>query len=146
MSENILREAFHLKISEKKSMLAARITVVIIAVMGVIIARNPDSSIFGIVSFAWAGFGASFGPIVICSLFWKRTTLPGAIAGMGVGGIMVFVWKYIIKPIGGVWGIYELLPAFLAGLITIVVVSLCTKAPSKEITDEFDKVRSGESI
>ena len=146
VSENILREAFHLKISEKKSMLAARITVVIIAVMGVIIARNPDSSIFGIVSFAWAGFGASFGPIVICSLFWKRTTLPGAIAGMGVGGIMVFVWKYIIKPIGGVWGIYELLPAFLAGLITIVVVSLCTKAPSKEITDEFDKVRSGESV
>lgn len=146
VSENILKEAFHLKISEKKSMLAARLTVVIIAVLGVFIARNPDSSIFGIVSFAWAGFGAGFGPVVICSLFWKRTTLPGAIAGMAAGSIMVFVWKYLIKPIGGIFGLYELLPAFLVGIITIVVVSLCTKAPSKEIVDEFEKVRSGEEL
>lgn len=146
VSENILREAFHVKISEKKSMLAARITVVIISILGIFIARNPDSSVFGIVSFAWAGFGASFGPIVICSLFWKRTTLPGAISGICAGGIMVFVWKYLIKPIGGVFGLYELLPAFLVGLITIIIVSLCTKAPSKEITDEFERVRSGENI
>ena len=82
-------------------MLAARITVVIIAILGVVIARNPDSSVFGIVSFAWAGFGAAFGPLVICALFWKRTNLPGAISGMAVGGIMVFVWKYLIKPLGG---------------------------------------------
>lgn len=146
VSENILREAFHVKISEKKSMLAARITVVVISILGIFIARNPDSSVFGIVSFAWAGFGASFGPIVICSLFWKRTTLPGAISGICAGGIMVFVWKYLIKPIGGVFGLYELLPAFLVGLITIIVVSLCTKAPSKEITDEFERVRSGEEL
>lgn len=123
-------------------MLAARITVVIIAILGVVIARNPDSSVFGIVSFAWAGFGAAFGPLVICALFWKRTNLPGAISGMAVGGIMVFVWKYLIKPLGGVFGIYELLPAFLIGLITIIVVSFCTKAPSKEITDEFDEVKA----
>lgn len=142
VSENILRETLGLKISEKKSMLAARITVVIIAILGVVIARNPDSSVFGIVSFAWAGFGAAFGPLVICALFWKRTNLPGAISGMAVGGIMVFVWKYLIKPLGGVFGIYELLPAFLMGLITIIVVSLCTKAPSKEITDEFDEVKA----
>ena len=100
VSENLLRETLHLNISEKKSMLAARITVVIIAILGVIIARNPDSSVFGIVSFAWAGFGAGFGPLVICSLFWKRTTLPGAIAGMVAGGAMVFVWKYLVKPLG----------------------------------------------
>ena len=86
--------------------------------------------------------GAAFGPLVICALFWKRTNLPGAISGMAVGGIMVFVWKYLIKPLGGVFGIYELLPAFLMGLITIIVVSLCTKAPSKEITDEFDEVKA----
>lgn len=146
VSENILREAFHVKISEKKSMLAARITVIVIAVLGIFIARDPNSSVFGIVSFAWAGFGASFGPIVICSLFWKRTTLPGAISGICAGGVMVFVWKYLIKPLGGVFGLYELLPAFLVGLITIIVVSLCTKAPSKEITDEFERVRSGESL
>lgn len=142
VSENILREAFHLKISEKKSMLAARLTVVGIAILSIIIARNPDSSVFGIVSFAWAGFGAAFGPLVICSLFWKRTTLPGAIAGMVSGGAMVFIWKYLIKPIGGVFGIYELLPAFLVGLVLMVIVSLCTKAPSKEITDEFDRVKA----
>lgn len=142
VSENILREAFHLKISEKKSMLAARLTVIGIAILGIIIARNPDCSVFGIVSFAWAGFGAAFGPLVICSLFWKRTTLPGAIAGMVSGGAMVFIWKYLIKPIGGVFGIYELLPAFLVGLVLMVIVSLCTKAPSKEITDEFDRVKA----
>ena len=142
VSENILREAFHLKISEKKSMLAARLTVIGIAILGIVIARNPDSSVFGIVSFAWAGFGAAFGPLVICSLFWKRTTLPGAIAGMVSGGAMVFIWKYLIKPIGGVFGIYELLPAFLVGLVLMVIVSLCTKAPSKEITDEFDRVKA----
>lgn len=146
VSENILREALRLKISEKKSMLAARITVVAIAVLGVIIARNPDSSVFGIVSFAWAGFGASFGPLVICALFWKRTTFPGAVSGMIAGGVMVFVWKYLIKPLGGVFGVYELLPAFIVGIVAIVIVSLCTKAPSKEIEDEFELVRSGAEI
>ena len=146
VSENILREALRLKISEKKSMLAARITVVAIAVLGVIIARNPDSSVFGIVSFAWAGFGASFGPLVICSLFWKRTTFSGAVSGMIAGGVMVFVWKYLIKPLGGVFGVYELLPAFIVGIAAIVIVSLCTKAPSKEIEDEFELVRSGAEI
>lgn len=140
VSQNILQETLHLNLSDRASMLAARLTVVIIAVLGVFIAKNPDSSVFGIVSFAWAGFGASFGPIIICSLFWKRTTLPGAIAGMIAGGAFVFIWKYQIKPLGGVFGLYELLPAFLVGIIMIVVISLLTKAPSREITDEFDRV------
>lgn len=140
VSQNILQETLHLNLSNKASMFAARLTVVVIAVLGVIIARNPDSSVFGIVSFAWAGFGASFGPIVICSLFWKRTTLPGAIAGMIAGGAFVFIWKYEIKPLGGVFGLYELLPVFLVGIIVIFIVSLATKAPSKEITDEFERV------
>ena len=146
VSENLLRETLHLNISEKKSMLAARITVVIIAILGVIIARNPDSSVFGIVSFAWAGFGAGFGPLVICSLFWKRTTLPGAIAGMVAGGAMVFIWKYLVKPLGGVFGVYELLPAFLVGLLVIVIVSLCTKAPAQDVMDEFERARSNEVL
>ena len=138
VSENILRETFHLKISNKSSMLFARLTVIVIAACGVIIARNPDSSIFDIVSFAWAGFGASFGPIILCSLFWKRATLPGAIAGMISGGAMVFIWKYLLKPLGGIFGLYELLPAFLFAAIVLIIVSLLTKAPSKEITDEFE--------
>lgn len=143
VSENILQEKCKFKLSEKQSMLAARITVVAIAVLGVFIARNPDSSVFGIVSFAWAGFGASFGPLVICSLYWKRTTFAGAISGMAAGGIMVFVWKYLIKPVGGVFGVYELLPAFIVSILVIVIVSLLTKKPSKEIIGEFEKVSKG---
>lgn len=146
VSQNILQETFHLKLSSKASMLAARLTVIAIAILGIIIAKNPDSSIFGIVSFAWAGFGASFGPIMICSLFWKRTTLPGAIAGMAAGGISVFIWKYLIAPIGGVFAIYELLPAFLVGIIVIIVVSLLTKAPNQEILDEFEQAKHNTEV
>ena len=146
VSQNLLQDTFGMKLSQKTSMLVARLTVVFIAILGILIARDPNSSIFGIVSFAWAGFGAGFGPLVICALFWKRTTFPGAIAGMISGGVFVFVWKYLIKPMGGVFGIYELLPAFLVGLIAIVVVSLLTKAPSEEIQEEFDLAASGKEL
>ena len=146
VSQNLLQDTFGMNLSQKTSMLVARLTVVFIAILGILIARDPNSSIFGIVSFAWAGFGAGFGPLVICALFWKRTTFPGAIAGMISGGVSVFVWKYLIKPMGGVFGIYELLPAFLVGLIAIVVVSLLTKAPSEEIQEEFDLAASGKEL
>lgn len=146
VSQNLLQDTFGMNLSQKTSMLVARLTVVFIAILGILIARDPNSSIFGIVSFAWAGFGAGFGPLVICALFWKRTTFPGAIAGMISGGVFVFVWKYLIKPMGGVFGIYELLPAFLVGLIAIVVVSLLTKAPSEEIQEEFDLAASGKEL
>lgn len=146
VSQNILQEAFHLKLTPKMSMVAARVTVVIIAILGVIIAQNPDSSVFGIVSFAWAGFGAAFGPVIICALFWKRTTLPGAIAGMVTGGISVFVWKYLIAPLGGVFAIYELLPAFIVGILFTVIVSLLSKEPGKEIIEEFETAKSSKAI
>jgi sodium/proline symporter len=146
VSENILQEALHLKLSKQTNMLVARLTVVGIAILGVFIARDPNSSIFGIVSFAWAGFGAAFGPVTLCALFWKRTTFQGALAGMLAGGIAAFIWKYLIAPLGGVFGIYELLPAFLVGLVVIVVVSLLTKAPTQEILDEFEHAKSGREI
>ncbi len=146
VSENLLRETFHLKISDRAGMIFARLTVIVIAVLGVYIARKPDNSIFDIVSFAWAGFGAAFGPVLICALFWKRTTLAGAISGMISGGVMVFVWKYLIKPMGGVFGLYELLPAFLVAIIFIIVVSLLTKAPDKEIVAEFELAKSDADI
>lgn len=140
VSKNLLVDVAGKKLSEKASMLAARATVFVIAVIGVIIAWNPNSSVFKIVSFAWAGFGAVFGPVMLAALFWKRSNKYGALAGMIVGGVMVFVWKYLIAPIGGVWAIYELLPAFILSSITIVVVSLLTKAPDKEIVEEFESV------
>lgn len=83
--------------------------------------------------------GAAFAGVMNCALFWKRTTLAGAPAGMVSGGVMVFVWKYAVRPLGGAFDIYELLPAFLISLIAIIIVSLCTKAPDKEILDEFEK-------
>ena len=121
-------------------MLIARITVILISVVGILLALNPESSVFRIVSFAWAGFGASFGPVVLFSLFWKRCNKWGALSGMISGGAMVFIWKFGIAKLGGLFAIYELLPAFIVACIVIVVVSLLTEAPSKEITDEFEKV------
>ena len=121
-------------------MLTARLTVIAISVIAVFIARDPNSSVFGIVSFAWAGFGAAFGPVMLFSLFWRRTTKFGALAGMISGGAMVFIWKYLVRPIGGAWNVYELLPAFLVACACILIVSLLTKAPDREILDEFDSI------
>ena len=140
-SQNILKEVFMKDMSEKTGMLIARITVLVIALIGVFIARNPDSSVFQIVSFAWAGFGASFGPLVLLALFWKRSTFQGALCGMVSGGVMVFVWKYLVRPNVSFLNFYELLPAFLVSCAMIVIVSLATKAPSKEIIDEFETVQ-----
>lgn len=142
MSENILKGVFNIKISEKQSMLAARAVLVVIAALGVVLAWNQDSSVFRIVSFAWAGFGATFGPVVLTALFWKRSNKYGAIAGMIAGAIMVFVWKFGISKLGGAFAIYELLPAFVFALAVIVIVSLLTPAPEKEIVQEFENVQA----
>ncbi|MCI7322479.1 MAG: sodium/proline symporter [Lachnospiraceae bacterium] len=146
VSQNIMQEALHMNVSKKTSMVVARLTVVVIAVIAIFIARDPNSSVFEIVAFAWAGFGAAFGPVVICALFWKRATWQGALAGMVAGGASVFVWKYLIAPMGGVFAIYELLPAFLIGLLAIVVVSLLTKAPGQDVIDEFELAKGTAEI
>lgn len=142
-AKNIYQGTFKKKATDKEVMLISRITLLAIAVIAMIIALDENSVIFNIVSFAWAGFGATFGPIMIFSLFWKRTTKEGAVAGMLSGGVMVFVWKLLISKIGGVFAIYELLPAFIISSIVIVVVSLLTKKPSAEIEEEFEAVRLG---
>ena len=131
---------FRVNISEKAAMQAARVSVLAISVIAAFIARDPNSSVFGIVSFAWAGFGAAFGPVVLTALFWRRSNKQGALAGMIVGGVMVFVWKYLIRPMGGIWGIYELLPAFLLALAAIIIVSLATQAPEQAVLEEYDAV------
>ncbi len=141
VSKNIYQGVVKKEATDKQVMLVSRIVLITISVIGVIIAWNENSVIFKIVSFAWAGFGATFGPLMLFSLFWKRINQKGAIAGMLVGGVMVFVWKLLLNPIGGIFAVYELLPAFILSSITIVVVSLLTKEPDKEITDTFDKVR-----
>ncbi len=140
VSQNLLQDVFGIKISQKASMVIARLTVVLVAAVGVVWARN-EGSVFSIVAFAWAGFGASFGPVVLFSLFWKRTTRAAALAGMVTGGAMVFIWKYLIAPLGGLLAIYELLPAFVISCLVIVVVSLLTRAPDRQIIKEFEEVQ-----
>ena len=141
-SENILKGVFKIKLSERKSMLVARAALLIIAAAAVVIAWDKDSTVFGIVSFAWAGFGATFGPVMLLALLWKRSNKWGAISGTAVGGVMIFVWKFLLKPIGGLFGIYELFPAFILALIVNVAVSLVTAAPDKKIVEEFDAVKA----
>ena len=142
VSKNLFEDFLGIKLNEKKSMIVARSTVICISILAIIFASNPNSSVFEIVSFAWAGFGATFGPVVLAALFWKRSNKQGALAGMIVGGIVIFVWKYAIRPIGGAWNIYELLPAFILAVLAIIIVSLLTAPPSKEIQIEFDSIKS----
>ena len=141
VSQDLMQDFLGIKLSAKTTMLVARVTVLVIAVISIFLAWDPNSSVFRVVSFAWAGFGAAFGPVVLFALFWKRSNKWGALAGMVSGGVMVFVWKYLIAPMGGAWSIYELLPAFLVASVAIVVVSLLTPAPEKAIVDEFEAVR-----
>ena len=119
-------------------MIVARFTLAAVLLFGIVIAMDANSSIFNVVSYAWAGFGASFGPLILFSLYWRRTTRQGAIAGMLTGAVAVLAWHNLAKPLGGWFGVYELLPAFALACVAIVAVSLLTKEPSKEITDEFD--------
>lgn len=142
-SKNIYQGVLHRKASDKQVLWISRITLLVIAVIAIIIALDENSVIFTIVSFAWAGFGATFGPLMLFSLFWKRINRAGAIAGMIGGGCMVFIWNLLIRPLGGIWDIYELLPAFLFSCLCIIVVSLLTAPPSEEIQKEFDEVRAG---
>lgn len=142
-SKNIFQGLIHKKASDKQVLVISRITLLAITGVAIIIALDENSVIFNIVSFAWAGFGATFGPLMLMNLFWKRINRWGAIAGMIGGGVMVFVWNLAIRPLGGIWDVYELLPAFIFSCICIVVVSLLTPAPSKEIQQEFEEVKKG---
>lgn len=143
-SENIMKGTFNKKLDAKQSLIAARSTIVVIVLLAIGIASNPDSpigkSIFQVVAFAWAGFGACFGPGMLLALFDKRMNKQGIGAGMIAGAIVIFVWKFMVRPLGGAWNIYELLPAFLVNLIIAIIVSNVTEPPAKEIQDTFDEV------
>jgi sodium/proline symporter len=142
LSRDIFKGIVKKDATDKQVMLMSRITLLAVSIFGIIIALDENSVIFKVVSFAWAGFGATFGPLMILSLFWKRTTRAGAIAGMLTGGGMVFIWKFLIKPLGGVFGIYELFPAFVLSLIAIIVVSALTRKPEQAILDEFELAKT----
>ncbi|MDX9986773.1 MAG: hypothetical protein RBR99_04895, partial [Dehalococcoidales bacterium] len=140
-AKNIFQGIMKKEATDKQVMLITRITLLAISIFGVIIALDENSVIFTVVSFAWAGFGATFGPIMLFSLFWKRTTRMGAIAGMLTGGGVVLIWKLLLKPMGGFFGIYELLPAFVLSCLAIVVVSLLSNPPDQKILDDFEAAK-----
>ncbi|MBQ7320666.1 MAG: sodium/proline symporter PutP [Clostridia bacterium] len=144
LAKNVYQGVVKKNATDKQVMLVSRITLLVIALIAILIALDEQSIIFKVVSFAWAGFGATFGPLMIFSLFWKRTTRAGAIAGMISGAGMVFLWKLVISKLGGIFAIYELLPAFIVSAIFIAVVSLLTTPPSKEIEEDFEAVKNAQ--
>lgn len=146
VSKDIYKGILHTEADEKKVLKISRVTVIVVAVAAFAIAWDPNNSIMGLVSNAWAGLGSAFGPIVLMSLFWRRTNFAGAVAGILSGGATVLVWDYLPlvqgETLGTATGLYSLAVGFLISVICIVIFSLCTKAPSKEILDEFDAVKN----
>ena len=141
LAKNVYQGVVKKNATDKQVMIVTRITLLVIALIAIVIALDEQSVIFKVVSFAWAGFGATFGPLMLFSLFWKRVNRAGAVAGMISGAGMVFLWKLVISKIGGIFAIYELLPAFIVSSIFIVVVSLLTAPPSKEIEEDFEAIK-----
>ena len=141
VAENIFHAVFKKDATERQVMIVARITLICVFLFGIWVAWDENSSIFRVVSYAWAGLGAAFGPLTLFSLYWRRTTKQGAIAGMLTGAITVLVWHNFIKPLGGIFGIYELLPAFVLGCLAIFIVSKLTPEPDASILEEFDHYR-----
>jgi sodium/proline symporter len=144
LANDIFKGLFKKNASEAMVMWMARISMLAVTIFGIVVAVSGNQSIFRVVSYAWAGLGACFGPLVLFSLFWKRTTFPGAVAGMLGGGLVVVLWKNFISGLGGVFAIYELLPGFVISSLLILVVSLVTKKPSGDIEAEFEQARTAE--
>lgn len=147
VAEDIYKGVIKKDAKDDKVLQVSRITVLVIAVLAYLIALDPNSSIMGLVSNAWSGFGSAFGPIVVLSLFWKRTNLQGAVAGILSGAITVIIWEYIPlvggQTLGAATGLYSLVVGFFLSLACIIIVSLCTPAPSAEILQEFEDVENG---
>jgi len=142
IASDLYKSLFHKEASGKAQTWIGRITVLVIALVAAFLAMNQANTIYALVAYAWAGLGATFGPTVIFSLYWKRMNLAGAIAGVFSGGAVAIIWRMFLKPLGGIFGLFEIIPAFLVSSALIVIVSLCTKAPSQEILDEFDRYTS----
>ena len=140
IAKNIYKGIIRKQASDKEVMWVTRGILVAITLFAMVVATGGNQIIFTIVDFAWAGLGATFGPLMLFSLFWKKTTYPAAVAGMVTGGVTVLIWNFFISKLGGIFAIYELLPAFILSSIVIVVVSKLTGNPGKEIEEDYDAV------
>lgn len=138
-TEDIYRIIMRKNAGEKELVWMGRFAVIIISAIAYLIARDPNNSVMGLVSYAWAGFGAAFGPVILFSLFWRNTTRNGALGGMIVGGLTVIIWKQLS---GGIFDLYEIVPGFLLSCITIYAISILDKeGPAEEILREFDHLK-----
>ncbi|MGM1431096.1 sodium/proline symporter PutP [Sphingobacterium lactis] len=137
MTEDIYKTFFNKQASAKRMLMMSRLSVLIVAIIALLLSLNPKDSILNLVGNAWAGFGAAFGPLILLSLLWKRTTATAGLLGMLVGGATVLLWVYVPHDYKDV---YEMIPGFLLGFLTIVVVSFLSKPVSQEVQDEFDEV------
>lgn len=143
VSQDIFKGLIKKDAEEKEVMIVSRFTVFLIALIALFLSLNPNSSIFNLVSFAWSGFGGTFGPLILLALYWKRTTAAGAIAGLICGGITDVVWHYIPASVAKIFGLYEILPAFIICLVVTVVVSLFTKQ-DQEVAAKFEEYKKME--
>jgi len=135
LTEDLYKAFLRKNASQNELIWVGRIMVLAIAVLAIILAMNPESKVLGLVAYAWAGFGAAFGPLIILSLFWKRMTLNGALVGMIVGALTVIIWKNSMAEVG----LYEIVPGFILSFISIIVVSLMGKAPNEDVVERFEK-------
>ena len=151
ISEDIFKGVFKRKTknsesTEKSALLVGRIAVIVVAVIAFVIALDRNSSVMELVKDAWAGFGAAFGPVVLLALFWKRSTLAGAVSGMATGALTVIVWDYLPlvngETIYKATGLYSLVVGFALALVINVIVSLISKKPSQEMIDEYDSIKN----
>jgi sodium/proline symporter len=137
LAEDFYKALFNKDASQKQLVMVGRIAVVVIALIALALAMDPDSKVLELVSYAWAGFGAAFGPALILALYWKRMNKAGALAGIIVGGVTVVVWKQLS---GGIFDLYEIIPGFIFAWIAIVIASLATPAPSAAVQNTFEEV------
>lgn len=138
LTEDLYKGFIRKNASQNELVWVGRMMVLAISILAIVLAQNPESKVLGLVAYAWAGFGAAFGPLIILSLFWKRMTLNGALAGMVVGAVVVIAWKNLFASTG----IYEIMPGFILSALSIVIVSLLDKKPSQIVTDRFDKANA----
>ena len=136
ISKDFYKGFLHKNASEKEQILISRATVMVVSTIAILLALDPNSYILTMVAYSWAGFGAAFGPAILISLFWRRMTRNGALAGIIVGGLTVIIWKQFAW-----FGLYELLPGFIFSAIAIYVVSKLDKEPPKEVLEEFDRAQ-----
>lgn len=143
VSEDIYKQYINKNATDDQMIKVGRISVIVIALIAIGIAFDPDSSVFKLVSYAWAGLGASFGPLILFALFWKRTNKWGAIAGLITGAVVVIGWVQIGKISSAtIFELYEIIPAFIVSSLSIYFVSLATDEPSQEILDEYNEAIS----